>query len=90
MGTHLSKESRRLEMFTHIEAWESSKRSQHKYCKENGLSVSTFIYWLKKYHEPKDHPVKTSFIPLTVTNTEENHRRFELDLPGDIHLRIYY
>ena len=38
-------------MFSHVEAYKRSKQSQKIYCKEQGLALSTFQYWAKKYRE---------------------------------------
>jgi hypothetical protein len=38
-------------IFPIIAAWQQSKQSQAKFCKDNQLSISTFQYWLKKYKE---------------------------------------
>jgi len=38
-------------MYSHVEACRSSKLSQKIYCKQQGLALSTFQYWSKKYRE---------------------------------------
>jgi hypothetical protein len=38
-------------MYSHIEAFRGSKQSQKIYCKQQGLALSTFQYWAKKYRE---------------------------------------
>ena len=38
-------------MFSHVEACKRSKLSQKIYCKEQGLALSTFQFWAKKYRE---------------------------------------
>jgi hypothetical protein len=38
-------------MYSHVEAFRSSKQSQKIYCKQKGLALSTFQYWAKKYRE---------------------------------------
>jgi transposase len=41
-------------MFPVIERWQESTQSQHKFCKEQNLSISTFQYWLKKYRKQSE------------------------------------
>jgi hypothetical protein len=43
----------RENIFPIIAAWQQSKQSQAKFCKENKLGISTFQYWLKKYKESR-------------------------------------
>ncbi|MCK5520109.1 hypothetical protein KAJ27_00515 [bacterium] len=82
--------SRRKKMFDHIESCETSGKSQNKYCRDNDLSMGTFTYWLKQYRAIPETQEHSSFIPLTVSETENSDRRFELDLPGGVSLRVYY
>jgi hypothetical protein len=83
--------SRRETMFGHIENWQSSGKSQNRYCKENELSISTFSYWLKQYRTThNESPEQNSFIPLTVADTLKDERRFEMELPDGVTIRIYY
>jgi hypothetical protein len=57
-------------MYSHVEACRSSKQSQTIYCKGQGLALSTFQYWAKKYREEfsEDEASKETpgFIPLQV------------------------
>lgn len=91
----------RENIFPIIAAWEQSKQSQAKFCKDNKLSISTFQYWLKKYKEsrsktktqkkPGEQRKRKSF--LTVKLAEQEHQ-----LPGlpaakagsTDHINIYY
>jgi hypothetical protein len=38
-------------MFSHVEACNRGKQSQKIYCKQQGIALSTFQYWAKKYRE---------------------------------------
>lgn len=38
-------------MYSHVEACNRSKQSQRIYCKQQGIALSTFQYWAKKYRE---------------------------------------
>lgn len=41
------------EMFSMVESWRESDFSHEKFCNENGVSVSKFKYWQKKYRLAK-------------------------------------
>jgi hypothetical protein len=74
----------RFEMFSHVEAYRSSRQSQKAYCKHKGISLSTFQYWAKKYREEfsKDEASDEApgFIPLQVHLEPEPKRT-----PGHLH-----
>ena len=60
------------QMFGHIESWQKSGVTQYRYCKNEGLSRSTFGYWHKKYKQqtpvsmlPGNKP-HTGFLPVEV------------------------
>jgi len=38
-------------MYSHVEACNRSKQPQRIYCKQQGIALSTFQYWAKKYRE---------------------------------------
>jgi hypothetical protein len=38
-------------MYSHVEAFRGNKQSQKIYCNQQGLALSTFQYWAKKYRE---------------------------------------
>lgn len=48
----------------HIENCSSSGLSQNRYCKENGLALSTFGYWKRQLAKRKN--IKPKFYPLTL------------------------
>jgi hypothetical protein len=58
-------------MFPVIERWQGSNQSQHKFCKEQKLSISTFQYWLKKYKNRQD-----GLSQKNLTKTSLSHQRF--------------
>ena len=37
------------QMFCHIQKWEQTNLSQRAYCKEQGIKMHIFSYWLDKY-----------------------------------------
>lgn len=48
----------------HIESCSQSGLSQERYCKENGLALSTFGYWKRQL--AKRRATKPKFYPLTL------------------------
>lgn len=50
---------------THIQACENSDLSQHDYCRQHSLALSTFGYWRRKIKRSTSD--KPRFYPLTVT-----------------------
>ena len=57
-------------MYTQIEKWESSGKSQASYCRSIGIKPSKFEYCLKKYRKESTlelSDTSESFIPISVT-----------------------
>ncbi|MHB2148173.1 IS66 family insertion sequence element accessory protein TnpA [Calditrichota bacterium LG25] len=75
--------NRRDEMFKIVESYYQSGLTQPAFCKKQGLSKSTFLYWLKKYRKEKQN----DFLPLSV-NKSKTSFNLELDLPNGIKIRI--
>jgi len=56
------------QMFSHIDQWKSSSKSQRSYCIEHNIRYYVFHYWFKRYRdeqaEKKDNT--NSFVKLQV------------------------
>jgi hypothetical protein len=66
-----NKENKREYWATHIKQWEESKLSQTKYCKQVGISYSTFVYWKGLLLSKLLQTSKKQFVPVKVIpNTE--------------------
>lgn len=61
--------NRQEEMYLAIELWQESGLSQRAYCKQEGLTRSSFEYWLKKYRR-EDNQRRSSNIPNTFIPVE--------------------
>lgn len=48
---------------SHLDAWRQSGLSQASYCKQHGLSLSSFGYWLHRRAEPTP---PTAAVPIVV------------------------
>lgn len=56
-------------MFSLIEIWQGSGKTQQDFCKEKEIAYSKFYYWLKKYNAKGSTPdTASSFIPVTAKN----------------------
>lgn len=54
-------------MFSLIEVWRTSGKTQREFCKEKDIAYAKFHYWLKKHNEhgsPSD--AKPGFMPVRV------------------------
>ncbi len=68
---------RRSKMFRLIEVYHKSGQSQKHFSEENNLSLSTFLYWLRKYRKEKSQA--GGFIPLQLSgNRSTSDCRIEL------------
>jgi len=76
----------KFEMFSHVEACKSSKLSQRVFCQQNGIALSTFQYWAKKYREEftKDEASEETpgFIPVQVRPDPGTE---QVRTPGQLH-----
>ena len=73
-------------MFSHVDAFRSSKQSQRIYCNRHGIALSTFQYWAKKYREEfseNDNSGETpGFIQVRVQPDPEVD---QVRVPGQLH-----
>jgi hypothetical protein len=54
-------------MFSLIEIWKESGKTQQKFCKEKDIAYSKFHYWLKKYNgQGSSQDDSPAFMPVTV------------------------
>jgi len=57
---------RAQQMYPLMEKYLFSQLTQRQFCQQEALSMSTFLYWLKKYrrHQQNDAQTSREFIPL--------------------------
>ena len=79
-------------MFSLIEIWKGSGKTQQEFCKEKEIAYSKFYYWLKKYNAKGSTPDTASgFIPVTVKNgTGVRGRGLELVYPDGRRLIFHH
>jgi hypothetical protein len=71
-------------MFSFIEQWQQGNLPQHTFCKEQGLSYTTFYYWLKRYRLRQGEA--GGFMAMKVTSSRENF--IEVRYPSGVVLHI--
>jgi len=57
----------------HIEAFQASKLKRSAYCRNNGVDVHQFCYWLKKHEKQMKHikSAPTPLVPVKLKSPEE-------------------
>ena len=69
-------------MFSLIEVWKESGKTQREFCQEKDIAYSKFQYWMKKYGEQsrlgKD---SGGFVPVVVNNEPKGSAVMELVFP---------
>lgn len=69
---------------THLDAWRQSGLSQASYCKQHGVSLSSFGYWL---HRRAKSTSPTAAVPILVAKPSiETH--LEVRLPNGWSVRL--
>lgn len=69
-------------MFSLIEIWKGSGKTQQEFCKEKDIAYSKFHYWLKKYNAHGSTPDSSSgFVAITVNRTKALGSGLELVYP---------
>lgn len=76
---------RRTEMFSHIEAWRASGKSQKLYCVERNIPYSVFQYWRRKFRKERERSDSDDFAELVVGNGLSG---IEIVYPSGVVLRL--
>jgi hypothetical protein len=53
-------------MFSLIEVWKSSGKTQKEFCQEKDIAYAKFHYWFKKYNEQQVQQGQSSFTQVIV------------------------
>ncbi len=85
--SRLSRAERRQEMFSLVERWEQSSQTQGDFCSSEGLSLTVFSYWLRKYRLENEQSSPSEFIPLSPIEDRDG-TMIELEYPNGIRLRV--
>ncbi len=88
--------NKRDKMFTLIEKWKESSKTQKQFSRDHGIKYSTFLYWMQKYRQSSTNSPDNGFLPLEVVNSDANDRvehfnqpKVEVEFSSGITLRIY-
>jgi hypothetical protein len=54
-------------MFSLIEIWKGSGKTQKEFCKEKDIAYHKFHYWFKKYNEQHSQSSESGFTQVTVS-----------------------
>jgi hypothetical protein len=59
----------------HISCWRKSGLTQRQYCLRQGIAISTFSYWIRKFGKAAENPGSTRFYPLSVKGNSTSSSR---------------
>ena len=69
-------------MFSLIEVWKKSGKTQREFCQEKDIAYSKFQYWMKKYSEQSSLGKDPGgFVPVVVNNEPKSSAVMELVFP---------
>jgi len=75
---------RQEKMFSFIEQWQRSNLPQHTFCKDQGITYTTFYYWLKRYRSQQEET--GGFMAMRINSTRDNY--IELRYPNGVVMQI--
>lgn len=61
-----TKSEKQQAMFTMIESWKNSGRSQQDFCKTENVAYCVFHYWYKKYRGEQTTSGSPAFVPVHI------------------------
>lgn len=70
-----------------IRQQKESGKSAMAFCREEGISYSTFCYWVKKSRDNADG-IKMELIPVTIEHGFDMERIGEIIYPNGVKLRL--
>lgn|SRR5690606_1033743 len=68
-------------MFSLIEVWKKSGKSQHQFCHEKDIAYSKFQYWMKKYNDQSRTDGDDGFVSVVVKDQPSLGGSMELLFP---------
>ena len=81
------------QMYALVDGWRKSDQTKTTYCREKGINVHTFTYWVQKYKQNLEEGVEKKkapkFIPLTAKKMTSNSKSdLELNYPNGVRLCV--
>ena len=83
--TKQEREEKGRAMYSLIEQWQQSEKTQKSFCREKGISYHVFGYWLKKYRSEKDHSGKFLTMQFPIP---QNQRGIQIQFPNGIVIHL--
>jgi hypothetical protein len=68
-------------MFSLIEVWKKSGKTQHEFCQEKDIAYSKFQYWMKKYKDQSRTDGDDGFVSVVVKDQPSLGGSMELLFP---------
>lgn len=75
---------RKEQMFSVIEQWQQSNLPQHIFCHEQGITYTTFYYWLRRYRLQQE--TGGGFLSVNMTSSREGF--IEVRYPSGVILQL--
>ena len=74
-------------MYTLIEKSNQSNVSKKQFCQQEGIPLSVFYYWQKKYKQATQAPDK-GFLPVEISSKPQAQGSIEITFPNGVILRL--
>ena len=84
-----TKSEKQQAMFTMIESWRISGRSQQDFCKTENLAYCVFHYWYKKYRGLEAVTTSPAFVPVHIQSVQSGSPVAELIFPDGRRVNFY-
>jgi len=72
MATQKQRLEQQNQMYSLIESWQESGKTQREFCKNYNLAYTAFHYWYKKYRLSQQPTTPSAFIPLQIPPNIKN------------------
>jgi hypothetical protein len=73
-------------MYEKIEQWKKSDLTQKRFCEENKIARSCFLYWQKKYNQQLQGP--SAFVPIVIQPGKNTTGHIEIHYPNGVRLQL--
>lgn len=77
-------------MFSLIEVWKKSGKTQREFCQERDIAYSKFQYWMKKYSDLSTIDAGRDFVPVAVEDEPKVGGALELVFPDGKRLVFHH
>lgn len=74
-------------MYALIEKSNQSNVSKKQFCQQEGIPLSVFYYWQKKYKQASQAPDK-GFLPVEISSKPQAQGSIEITFPNGVILRL--